>query len=228
MPLTLWTAYPLRSAVTCGQCASIEWRGPLLSLIIVLLSLLPWQWRNYERFHDHFFRLTTLEGISLYEAVYPGADGSPKQDVIPVSEAMTEMNEVQRDEEWSHQAWRYIFSAHALRIGGLGICKIGRTWSPWMNAADFQKCAFQTAMIIWHVPLFLFAIVGLWSATIPLRIKGLLVIPLLYFTAVHALFLGSVRYRVPLMPLVCIFTAAGVAATVNRLRKSKPLPTATV
>lgn len=36
-----------------------------------------------------------------------------------------------------------------------------------------------------------------------------------YFTVVHALFLGSVRYRVPLMPLVDLAAAVGAVVVVS-------------
>jgi hypothetical protein len=45
---------------------------------------------------------------------------------------------------------------------------------------------------------------------VPGKVAPVLWIPILYFTALHALFLGSVRYRAPLMPIVCIFAAAAI------------------
>jgi hypothetical protein len=106
-----------------------------------------------------------------------------------------------------------------LRVLGLAVQKLGRTWSPWLNAEGFRAWPVQAAMVVWHVPLYLFAILGLarrWPAGGAAGecggwlLKVFLLIPVLYFSAVHALYLGSVRYRTPLMPLVCVFAAAGV------------------
>ncbi len=214
VPLLLWAIVNLRarSKIPTALC------GSLLAFVILLLSLLPWQLRNYDLFHEDFFRLTTLEGISLYEAVYPAADGSPKQDTLPLPPEMVPMNESQRNDEWSRRAWQDIRDNPA-RIAELALKKIARTWSPTLNAIGFRSPALQLALLLWHIPLFLFALFSLFAAKIPMKMKGLLLIPILYFTAVHALFLGSVRYRVPLMPLVCVFAAAGLVELISRFRK---------
>jgi hypothetical protein len=201
--------------------------GPVLAFVLVLLALLPWQLRNYAIFHESFFRLTTLEGISLYEAVYPGADGSPKQDTLTLPPEMSTMNESQRNNEYAHRAWHDIFADPA-RIAALGLRKIARTWSPALNAAEFRNPTIQFAMLLWHIPLFFLALAGLFLAKMPMNLKSLLLLPILYFSAVHALFLGSVRYRVPLMPLVCLFAAAGLMQVTKLFHGGKPPASATV
>ncbi len=216
VPLGIWVG--LMGDHVAGS--RVGWRGPVVAMVVVLLTLLPWQFRNYGIFHDRFFGLTTLEGISLYEAVYPDADGGPKQDVIAVPAEMQGLNEAQRNDEWGRRGWGFVFS-DPIRVGGLALRKMGRTWSPWLNAADFRGAWVEVGMVLWHVPLFIFALMGIWPLRekevegIPFRIKVLLLIPVVYFTGVHALFLGSVRYRVPLMPLVCVFAAAGVLKVVR-------------
>ena len=77
-------------------------------------------------------------------------------------------------------------------------------------------------MVLWHLPLFILALIGILKKGIPPHLKGLLLIPILYFTAVHALYLGSVRYRVPLMPIVCLFAAEGIMQLVKPRRGGKP------
>jgi 4-amino-4-deoxy-L-arabinose transferase-like glycosyltransferase len=201
----------------------------LFSILVVFLLLLPWQIRNFNLFHTNFFRLTTLEGISLYEAVYPAADGSPKQDLLlnnPPPD-MKSLGEAELNDEYSHRARHYI-RTDPLRILSLAVKKIARTWSPFMNAANFQNPALQAALALWHIPLFIFALFAAFFSPLPLKIKGTLLIPILYFTALHALFLGSVRYRVPLMPIVCLFGAAGITTLIEKCRNSQPATPSTV
>jgi 4-amino-4-deoxy-L-arabinose transferase-like glycosyltransferase len=219
VPLVLWCVMTPRGQSKIGQ----RILSAILACTIVLLSLLPWQLRNYSLFHESFGRLTTLEGISLYEAVYPGADGSPKQDLLPTPPDMLTLNESQRNNEYSHRAWHYIFSDPA-RIARLALQKIARTWSPAFNAAGFQNPAIQLAMLLWHIPLFLLALLGLARNTFPTSLKILLLLPILYFTTLHALFLGSVRYRVPLMPLLCLFAASGLLKLTQRPTLPNPAP----
>ncbi|HUO08754.1 MAG TPA: glycosyltransferase family 39 protein [Phycisphaerae bacterium] len=217
LPLALWTLLHIKRRT--WRHVRIAAIGVVVSTAIVLVSLLPWQTRNFAIFHSHFFRLTTLEGISLYEAVYPDADGSPKQDIIQLPPDMSPMNEAQRNDEWNRRAWQYIRNDPG-RIVLLALRKFARTWSPWLNASEFRNSRLQFAIAAWYIPLFLLGLLGLVLAPFPRGIKGLLLIPILYFSAVHSLFLGSVRYRAPLMPIVCIFAAAGIMTLLQR-RKAR-------
>ena len=193
------------------------------AVALVFLALTPWLTRNYRHFHSGPLRLTTLEGISLYEAVYPEADGGPKQDKIALPADMAQLNEAERNDEWARRGWGYVRS-DPLRIARLAMVKIGRTWLPWFSAAELSARPIQWAMTVWYIPVLLLGLVGMW--VVPRRVAPVLWIPILYFTAVHALFLGSVRYRAPLMPIVCIFAAAAIfrvgrlAANVRRAKRS--------
>jgi hypothetical protein len=223
----LWAIVPLALAVSLR---SLPRHGRVLAatiafipLVIVFALLAPWLMRNYLIFHSGPLRLTTLEGVSLYEAVYPGATGGPKQDQInrDIPPEMKSLDEAQRNDEWNRRAWAYIRD-EPLRIGKLALVKIGRTWSPWFNAADFNARPIQWAMALWNAPLLILALVGLISR-MRRDLLIILVIPLGYFTAVHALFLGSVRYRTPLMPLVGLLAAHGIVQTAKWFSRGQRL-----
>ena len=234
LPLAAWTFYQTQRrphpATPPSHTSIFHARllpnllGALLAILIVFVTLLPWQTRNFSLFRTSggggFFRLTTLEGISLYEAVYPDADGTPKQDILRLPPDMRGLNEAERNDEWSRRAWHYI-RTDPLRIAGLALKKIARTWSPWLNAAEFQNPRLQLLIGAWYLPFFILSLIGVTLARFPFRLKILLLIPVAYFTAVHSLFLGSVRYRVPLMPLLCIFAAAGIVELIDRVRRRK-------
>jgi hypothetical protein len=220
----IWCLVPVVVVIGCGRSwAGIRchgWVGGVCAVLMMFVVLTPWQVRNFRLFGSHYFRLTTLEGISLYEAVYAGADGGPKQDVIPLPAEMRGMNEVQRNDEWSRRAWKEIWE-HPGRVMWLAARKVGRTWTPFLNAGEFQNPLIQAGMGLWHVPLFILALLGIFGRGVGTKMKWLLLTPVLYFAAVHGLFLGSVRYRVPLMPIVCIFAAAGIAELWRRIGKRR-------
>ena len=184
--------------------------GAMASMAIVTLILLPWWIRNYHLFHQDFFRFTTLQGISLYESVYSGATGGPRQSDIVRPPAIQNLPEGQRDTAWTRRAFADVFD-HPLRMVRLAFVKIGRTWSPWLHARGYSRPWLNALLCLWYVPIFLLALAGLpvlgtWRGP-----AGILLIGILYFTAMHAIFLGSVRYRVPVMPLVFIFAATAPA-----------------
>jgi hypothetical protein len=106
-----------------------------------------------------------------------------------------------------------------MRILRLAVVKAGRTWSPWMNASEMANGALQAVLMGWQIPLFILAAGGVFLGGMAGRMKGLLLCPIVYFTAVHALFLGSVRYRVPLMPVVCVLAALGLVRLGRRIGK---------
>jgi len=198
--------------------------GGAMAVAIVFVTLVPWLMRNYATFHSGFFRLTSLEGISLYEAVYPGADGGPKQGEVAPPAEMQGMNEVQVNDAWARRAWHFV-RTEPVRMARLAVVKIGRTWSPFLNAASYQQRPIQLGMGLWYVPLFVLGLGGVFIHGTRSEILGVLLIPMTYFTAVHALFLGSVRYRVPLMPMACVLAAMGVFGVWKLLGGAKRLGT---
>ena len=249
--------------------------GFLFAWVVVLATLYPWNVRNTARFGPHHW-LTTLEGISLYEAVYPQADGGPRQDKILVPPALAAplddggvgevkgVSEAQLNDEWMTQAKTCLWQEPG-RMLHLAFVKIGRTWSPLFHAgqdggpdAGFQNAPVQGVLASWSVLTYLLAIVGMalvytrnatpvtrasrppsdasgapthpparTAETPALRQDGvylglLILLPIVYFTLLHAVFIGSVRYRVPVLPLVDLLAALGIVGLWQALRRRGP------
>lgn len=180
-------------------------------LLMVVAGMMPWWVRNWELFHSNFFRFSTLEGISLYESVYRGATGGPRQSDIKWPAYMKTLNESQRDNRWTAMSFNIIFH-HPWRIIRLAFIKIGRTWSPWLHARGFRNLWINAVLTLWYLAEYILAILGLLHLrrSGPRILIGTALIPILYLTAMHAIFLGSVRYRVPLIPLIVFFAAIGL------------------
>jgi 4-amino-4-deoxy-L-arabinose transferase-like glycosyltransferase len=200
-----------------------RWRRIVQSLVIVLIivaGMMPWWIRNWELFHSNFFRFSTLEGISLYESVYHGATGGPRQSDIKWPAYMKKLNESQRDNRWTAMSFR-IIEHHPIRILRLAVIKIGRTWSPWLHAKGFRNIWVNGILTIWYGLEYLLAIFGvrrLWKDHSKVLL-GITLIPIFYLTAMHAIFLGSVRYRVPLIPLIGLLAAVGLGPIISAFQK---------
>jgi 4-amino-4-deoxy-L-arabinose transferase-like glycosyltransferase len=203
VPLAVWAGWPRKLV------------GVVTAVVVAGALLLPWFLRN-----GVGLRVTSMEGISLYESVYGGADGGPRQDKLVAPAEMAGMGEWERDAAWQRMAWAEM-RAHPGRVAELMPVKVGRTWSPWMNAAEIKSVWVQAGMVAWQVPLFGLALAGIFLGRLGRWEKGLLLVPVVYFTVVHSVFLGSVRYRVPLMPVVCVFAAVGVVRMVERVGRDK-------
>ena len=190
--------------------------GGVLTLLVCFLCLLPWWVRNNHLFHQDFFRFTTMQGISLYESVYSGATGGPRQSDLVIPPSIQRLNESQRDLAWTHRAFTDM-ARHPTRVIRLAFVKIARTWSPWLHARGYTNMWLNAALTLWYSPLFILAIIGICRYPVRSPLFGVLLVPIVYFTLMHAVFLGSVRYRVPVMPLVVVFAAIGMAGTIRRV-----------
>ncbi|MGC8559944.1 MAG: ArnT family glycosyltransferase [Phycisphaerae bacterium] len=210
-PLLLW--YIFMAISTQRRRRMVQ---SLVILLIIVAGMMPWWIRNWELFHSNFFRFSTLEGISLYESVYHGATGGPRQSDIKWPAYMKKLNESQRDNRWTAMSFR-IIEHHPIRILRLAVIKIGRTWSPWLHAKGFRNIRVNVILTLWYVLEYLLAIFGvrrLWKDRSNVLL-GITLVPILYLTAMHAIFLGSVRYRVPMIPLIGILAAVGLGQFIS-------------
>ena len=214
------------------------WRKPLRrraidALIILTIAgacVVPWAWRNY-RIFGHFVPTTLTTGMSLYEANSPYADGGPGIDSIPwdsldrawrARHPGEELDEYARDQHYRGLAvaWMREHPGEFLRLAGV---KLLRTWNIAPNDPAHRSGALVAVSAVSYAPAVLLAIVGMVAHRRRFRDWGCLLIPALYFSALHAVFVGSVRYRAPAMPFLIVLAAAGAAALVrgNRIRNEK-------
>jgi len=185
-----------------------------------MFLLLPWAVRNQSVLGERIW-LTTRAGISLYDGVRPGADGA--SDLAAIKD--TGQSELEWNETFKAQARREMRDqpGRILRLAGL---KFLRTWNLWPNAEGYRSVWIKIVAGTWTIIVLALAVCGiraLWRSKA--TIVGLL-LPAAYFTALHMLFVGSVRYRLPAMPMLEILAAWGIIWLLVRSRKSdSPLTT---
>jgi 4-amino-4-deoxy-L-arabinose transferase-like glycosyltransferase len=181
------------------------------------MTMLPWWARNY-LVAGRFVPTTLQVGASLYDGLSPTATGasdmrfvapfvaqqraSDAQNAILVGTFEDRLDGRMRDAslDWARQ--------NPKKVTQLMWLKLRRMWSPLPNAAEFGGNFTRLTLALTYTPAILLAAVGAWR----FRSRGwplwLLMLPAVYFTCLHVVFVSSIRYRQPAMLVLVILAAA--------------------
>ncbi len=178
-----------------------------LLVISLVVALAPWTIRNY-RITGHFVATTLWVGPSLYDALSPQATGISDMQFIETDGRYKRpgMSEYDNDRHYRRLAAEFVRTQPLRSIELAGI-KLGRYWNPLPNADQFGHWAIRLGVGLFETPALLLAAIGIWhSRTTPLRWLAAAG-PVLYFSLVHAVFIGSLRYRLPAEYALLVLTA---------------------
>lgn len=182
---------------------------------LTIAALTPWAIRN-EKVLDKKIWLTTNDGYTWYDSFNPQADGSSNQAIFRNDPDLWYRGEVGRSDYLKQKAIDYAIS-HPCRVIQLAFAKLTRFWSPIPLSADFGgRWLYVVVGGLYAIPLFVFAAIGLWRGKLSRRSKLILLLPAIYFSLVHSVFVGSLRYRVPCDVPLAVLAAAGVVAVFER------------
>jgi hypothetical protein len=95
-------------------------------------------------------------------------------------------------------------------------------WNPLPNAAEFGSGTLRLVLALTYTPVIALAAIGAWKYVRRDWPYLLCLLPAVYFTCLHVIFVSSIRYRQPAM-LVLIVLAAGVVGewATREARKSE-------
>ena len=189
------------------------WVGIVVVVCVLVAGLFPWALRNRNVIGEWCW-LTTRAGISLYDGVGPEATGASDLGDVKSSEAVRGLTEVQRNRYFLEASSEHI-RAEPGRIARLALQKFLRMWSPVPNVAEYQSWAVRLISAVWMVPMLLLALGGVF--VLRRRMPGgagmvivYLLLPALYLSVLHAIFVGSIRYRLGAMPMLAILAAVAL------------------
>jgi len=210
--LFLVSSHRLRAAI----------HGALL-LAGVFLCLLPWGLRN-QAVTGHFVLTTLWSGPSLYDGLHPQATGDSEMSWFDRENKLATMSEYDVNRHYSDKAWQFV-RENPGRAFELALIKLGRFWKPWPSADQFNHWAAKVTVATWFIPLLILSAIGTWKLRTNWTALLLCVGPILYFSALHTLFVSSLRYRLPAEYPLLIPAAVGLLACVEwqRTRKSVKL-----
>ncbi len=206
-----WANSPGVAAYRRGAAAVVAAVATVALLVVVLV---PWATRNERRLGQRVW-LTSNGGITAYDGFNPAATGASDQAFVQQMPELRRMGELDRDRYLSGLAGDYAHD-HPGRVVSLAVAKVARTWSPLPLSREYGGwSAYTVAGAVFGVPFLLLVVRGLFvparEGGLPPRFRLLLLTPALYFTAVHALSVGSLRYRVPVEPLLGVVAAGATA-----------------
>lgn len=191
------------------------------SVVVVLAAavvMAPWWIRN-ARVFGRFVPTALWMGASLYDGLNPRATGASNMEFMNDPE-FSPLGEVEQDALLRDRALRFV-REHPGQALHLAVVKLGRYWSPWPNADTFRSKWLAIASAIYTLPLFALWIIGAWILRRDPRALVLLAGPLLYFCALHMVFAGSMRYRIPGAVPAAGMAAIGLGTVVTRQPGSK-------
>ena len=181
-----------------------------LMTVCVALTMSPWILRNYEVL-GAFIPTTTQGGESLWEANNPEADGGPMMDRGIFPEDLDSLPEVERDRALSLAARRFI-AENPGRFAVLCCKRLVRFWNVLLNFSEYRRPVYNAISLLSTVPIYVLGLLGLvyaWRERWQMAL--LCLVPILYTSGLHLVFVGSVRYRVPIVPYLLCFAAFGLS-----------------
>jgi 4-amino-4-deoxy-L-arabinose transferase-like glycosyltransferase len=203
------------------------------AVVALALTLAPWTLRNWREFH-RFIPTSLQVGASLYDGLNPDADGG--SDMRFVDRFTAELKaedahrpgadlgapfEVRLDRRMRDAAldWAGENPGRALQLAGV---KFARTWSPWPNEPSFRRWYVALPVAISYVTVMALAIVGTWRYRANGWRVALFWLPAIYFTLLHMVFVGSIRYRQPAMLALAVPAGAAAAEVLTHANRSAP------
>ncbi len=211
-----------------NRCQALSRGGSWMAVYCVGLVCVmsPWWVRNFA-ITGKFVPTTLQVGASLYDGWHPGASGASDENMDFVLPFLIEQKRVdallaeqgltvESTYEWrvDHRmreaalAWAW---ENPSDVVWLGLLKLARMWSPLPQAKEVGQPWMRWSEAIGYVGLVVLAGIGAWSRR-TLRGAWWTVLPCLYLALLHAIFIGSVRYRQPGVLMLCPCAALGCIA----------------
>lgn len=209
----------------------------VVMFVAVMAIVAPWAIRNYTVF-GKFISSSTMGGFVLYSGnnpknvtgggIYPDDLDYPADIKTKYAEQLKLSSEYFLSENKDRTSLRKIaeieleidnmYKQKAVdfikknpgRFISFGFKKFGRLWRVTPYASDYSSAKYKIISILSYGVLIPFFLIGIVLAIIKWKVWYAIILPILYITAVHCVFIGSVRYREPVMPFFIIISCFGV------------------
>lgn len=164
-------------------------------------------------------------GPSLYDGLSPDATGASEMSFVdrfreeerehPSMDPEKDIYEYRVDQRMKKAAllWAREHPGRVLQLAGV---KFVRMWNIWPNEPSFSKLPIRILIFTTFVPVMVFVLFGFVKTFGKGFEYFLCVLPAVYFTLLHVIFVSSLRYRIPPMLLLSILAAYGFAVFLRK------------
>ncbi len=170
-----------------------------------LITISPWPVYNLAK-HGRP-DLLPASSITLYESFNPEATGGPAIHLIQWTPEMRRMDGEELERHFRTEALRFIRQNPA-RALHLALIKQARFWSPVPNFSEYRNLRYGLISFFSYVPVLFLCLWMVFSNKKNWNAFSHLCMPVIFFALLHAVMVGSIRYRIPVDPFIIIL--AGV------------------
>jgi 4-amino-4-deoxy-L-arabinose transferase-like glycosyltransferase len=204
----------------------------VVMLVVLAITMTPWWIRNWQ-VTGQFVPTTLWVGPSLYDGLNPTADGSSDMSFVPRFEAQLRQADSARALSRTDPSFEYRFDrmmrdeaidwafTHPGRALHLAVIKLWRMWNVWPNEPQFRNWAARLVVMGTYTPIVVFAAYGMWLYRKRYCELVVLLLPAAYLSLIHAIFIGSLRYRQPAIMALAILAAAAAVEMWTSHRRTK-------
>jgi len=187
----------------------------------------PWWIRNGILLGS-FVPFTTSSAMNLYLGNNPrnpdaGIDWATDLDPAVMARISALPNEVERQRAFGKEALDYIKDNPAAFLRG-AVKKFIRFWNLVPNAAEFKNGLYSIISAASFGPILALALICAFRRRRQWRLLAPLYLVVGYFTAVHIITIASLRYRLPIEPILILLAAEPLAAITERIRRNAAQP----
>jgi 4-amino-4-deoxy-L-arabinose transferase-like glycosyltransferase len=246
----LFTPLLLAVVVLCSAQRKKRCLQGILIMLAFCVTMSPWWVRNY-RVVGHFVPTTLQVGASLYDGLHENATGGSDMSFVlgfyraqniddaklatpPLDSYEFRLNNRMRDAalDWA--------GANPTQVLALAGNKFVRLWRPLASDKAESSVTMRWGMAVGYVGVVALALYGLAllikrrksnqtdgspSTQAPVLVAVLLSIsPAIYFTALHMVFVGSIRYRQPAVLVLTLLAGLGLSHGLQRFASGRRFP----
>jgi hypothetical protein len=192
-------------------------RAISITLILVpvfCLCMAPWWIRNYQ-VTGRFVATTLQMGPSLYDGLSPTATGASD---MTFADDFRQL-ERERPTPGSRDTYEYRVNERTKkasfdwvkenpgRVCELAVIKFFRLWNAWPNEPTFASPMIRLIVFVTYTPILIFGLIGFVITFRRGFDYAVLILPAVYLTMLHVIFVSSLRYRIPAMLCLMILAA---------------------